>query len=54
MSALFMNDWNSLTCTLNYQIGSLRRVCESRGEFSGRSVLRANYSEFTPIFTNVS
>ncbi len=29
-------------------------VCESRGEFSGRSVLHTNYSEFTPVFTNVS
>ncbi len=23
-------------------------------EFSGRSVLHTNYSEFTPVFTNVS
>ncbi len=38
----------------NYQIRSLWSVCESGGEFWGRSVLSANYSEFTPIFTNVS
>jgi len=30
------------------------RVCESGGEFSGRSVLRANYSKCTLIVTNVS
>ncbi len=28
----------------NYQIRRLRSICESRGEFSGRSILRPNYS----------
>ncbi len=54
MSALLTNDWNSLTYTFNYQIRCLLNICESGGEFSRRSVLRANYSEFTPIFMNVS
>ncbi len=49
-----MNDWNSLTYTFNHQIGRLRSVCESVGEFSGKSVLHANYSKCTPILTNVS
>ncbi len=33
----------------NYQIGRLRSVCESGGEFSGKSILLAIYSECTPI-----
>ncbi len=39
---------------LNYQIGRLRSFCEFGGEFSGRSVLCASYSEFTHIFMQVS
>ncbi len=49
-STQFTNYWNSLTSTFNYQIWHLQSICESRGKFSGRSALRANYSEFPPIF----
>ncbi len=58
MSVLFTNALNELisinSSMCNYQIGSFRSICQSGGEFSGRSVLRANYSECTPIFKNVS
>ncbi len=37
----------------NYQIVHLQSVSESRLEFLVRFVLCANYSEFTPIFTQV-
>ncbi len=53
-SVLLTNDWNSLTYMFNDQIRSLRSIYEFGGEFSGKSVLNANYSEFTTIFTNVS
>ncbi len=56
MSVLTIYEWLEFINILmfNYQIGCLRSVGESGGEFSGRTVLRTNYSEFTPIFTNVS
>ncbi len=49
MCAPFMKDLNSLTYTFNYQIGRLRIVCESGGEFLGRFVLCTNDSEFTHL-----